>query len=133
MSACTGTKEMKNPIIVEHWHKLLLLSLQPENPSFGFFTELQNTVACQCCQKQSFFVRMIEKSKKKDALAISDESCVSSPDYYCVICFVDKFCNVHTFQNCDGSETHYIIKEKGISGGILYQSSSSIRRVVSSE
>jgi hypothetical protein len=128
-----SSKEMMNPEFVEHCRRLLLSSrLLPEHPSFGFFTELQNTVACQCCQKQSFFVRMVEKPKKKekDALATSDESEISiSHECYCVICYVDRFCNVHTFQNHDSSETHYIFKEKGSSGVILYQSSSVIKRV----
>ena len=55
----SSSKEM-NPEFVEHCRKLLLSSLLPEYPSFGFFTELQNTDACHCCQKQSFFVRMVE-------------------------------------------------------------------------
>ena len=139
-SACVGaekkydssSKEMMNPEFVEHCRKLLLSSLLPEHPSFGFFTELQDTKACQCCQKQSFFVRMVEKPKKKekDAFATSVESEISnSHECYCVICYVDRFCNIHTFQNHDSSETHYIFKEKGSSGTILYQSSSIIKRV----
>jgi len=136
--------EMKNPEFVEHCQKLLLLSLLPDQPSSGLFQELENTVVCCSCHKQSFFVRIIEKMKKreKEFLAISDEvssagsesclSCPSSQECYCVLCYVDKFCNVHTFQNHDGSETHYIFKEKGSSGGILYQSSSVIQRLASS-
>jgi hypothetical protein len=128
----SSSKEMMNPEFVEHCRKLLLSTLLPEHPSFGFFTELQDTVSCQCCQKQSFFVRMVEKLKKKekDVLATtSDESKISiSHECYCVICFVDRFCNIHTFQNHDNSETHYIFKEKG-SSSILYQSSSMIKRV----
>ena len=117
--------EMMNPEFVEHCRRLLLSSrLIPEHPSFGFFTELQTTVACQCCQKQSFFVRMVEKPKKKDKDVLE-----TSHECYCVICYVDRFCNVHTFQNHDASETHYIFKEKGSSGTILYQSSSKIKRV----
>jgi len=115
--------KMHDPEFVKHCQKLLLSSFLPECPSFGFFTELQNTVACQCCEKQSFFVRMIEKNKKKD------EASASAQERYCVICYVDRFCNVHTFQNHDDSETHYIFKEKGSSSGILYQSSSMIKRI----
>ena len=118
--------EMMNPEFVEHCRRLLISSrLIPEHPSFGFFTELQTTVACQCCQKQSFFVRIVEKPKKKekDVLGTSDES-----ECFCSVCYVDRFCNVHTFQNHDNSETHYIFKEKGSSGSILYQSSSVIKR-----
>jgi len=118
--------EMMNPEFVEHCRRLLISSrLIPEHPSFGFFTELQTTVACQCCQKQSFFVRIVEKPKKKekDVLGTSDEN-----ECFCSVCYVDRFCNVHTFQNHDNSETHYIFKEKGSSGSILYQSSSVIKR-----
>ena len=118
--------EMMNPEFVEHCRRLLISSrLIPEHPSFGFFTELQTTVACQCCQKQSFFVRIVEKPKKKekDVLGTSDES-----ECFCSVCYFDRFCNVHTFQNHDNSETHYIFKEKGSSGSILYQSSSVIKR-----
>lgn len=140
MSACAFIEKQsdssfgnKNPEFVEHCRKLLLLSLLPEQPSFGLFQELQNTVACQCCQKPSFFVRLVEKPKKKEkdvTVATSDESEISiSHDYYCAICYVDRFCNVHTFQNHDGSETHYIFKEKGSTGSILYQSSSMIQRL----
>ena len=76
--------EMMNPEFVEHCRRLLLSSrLIPEHPSFGFFTELQTTVACQCCQKQSFFVRIVEKPKKKekDVIGTSDES-----ECFCSIC-----------------------------------------------
>jgi hypothetical protein len=121
-----SSSEMMNPEFVEHCRKLLISSrLIPEHPSFGFFTELQNTVACQSCHKQSFFVRIVDKPKKKekDVIGTSDES-----ECYCAICYVDRFCNVHTFQNHDNSETHYIFKEKGSSGSILYQSSSVIKR-----
>ena len=120
-----SSKEMMNPEFVTHCQKLLLSSFLPEYPSFGFFTELQTTVACQCCQKQSFFVRIVEKPKKKekDVLGTSDES-----ECFCSVCYVDRFCNVHTFQNHDNSETHYIFKEKGSGGGILYQSSPIIER-----
>ena len=142
--------EMKNPEFVQHCQKLLLLSLLPDQPSSGLFQELENTVACCSCNKQSFFVRIIEKMKKreKESLATSDEvlsfgsegeitpescpSCPSSQECYCVLCYVDKFCNVHTFQNHDGTEIHYIFKEKGSSCGILYQSSSRIQRLASS-
>jgi hypothetical protein len=134
----------KNREFVEHCRKLLLLSLLPEQPSFGLFQELQNTVACQCCQKQSFFVRIVERPKKKEkdvTVATSDEfgngheheSCSLSSENYCFICYVEKFCNVHTFQNHDGSEINYIFREKGSNGRILYQSSSMIQRLVCSE
>jgi hypothetical protein len=150
---------VKNSEFVQHCQKLLLLSLLPEQPSFGLFQELQNTVACCSCHKQLYFVRVIEKPKKKekekekekekDTFVSSDEvlsngseseiagvidsSCVPSQECYCVICYVERFCNVHTFQNHDGSDTNYIFKEKGSSGRILYQSSSVIQRLVSSE
>lgn len=140
MSACAFIEKQsdssfgnKNPEFVEHCRKLLLMSLLPEQPSFGLFQELQNTVTCQCCQKPSFFVRMVEKPKKKEkggAVATSHESEISiSHEFYCAICYVDRFCNVHTFQNHDGSETHYIFKEKSSNGSILYQSSSMIQRI----
>ena len=77
------------------------------------------------------FDRIIEKYKKKDTLVTSDKDEIV-PECYCVICYVDRFCNIHIFQNHDGSETHYIFKEKGSSGNILYQSSSIIERIVSS-
>ena len=146
----SSSSGMKNPEFMQHCQKLLLLSLLPDQPSSGLFQELQNTVACCSCHKQSFFVRIIEKTKKKEkeSLATSDEvlsfgsegeiipescnSCPSSKECYCVLCYVDNFCNVHTFQNHDGTETHYIFKEKGSSCGILYQSSSIIRRFSSS-
>jgi hypothetical protein len=126
-------KEVQNPKFVEHCQKLLLLSFLPEHPSFGLFQELENTLPCCSCHKQSFFVRNIEKTKKKEkeSLVSSDEGEMIS-ESYCVLCYVDKFCNVHTFQNHDGSETHYIFKEKGSSGSILYQSSSIIKRFASS-
>jgi hypothetical protein len=150
-----SSSEMKNSEFVQHCQKMLLLSLLPEQPSFGLFQELQNTVACCSCHKQLYFVRMIEKPKKKekkkekDTFVSSDEvlsncseseiggvidvSCVPSQECYCVICYVERFCNVHTFQNHDGSDTNYIFKEKGISGRILYQSSSVIQRLFSLE
>jgi len=118
----SAVSEKYGPDFVKHCQKLLLSSFLPDCPSFGLFSELQNTVPCQCCAKESFFVRMIEKNKKKDQVA-------SAQEFYCVVCYVDRFCNVHTFQNHDDSETHYIFKEKGSSGGILYQSSSLIKRI----
>lgn len=148
MSACAFIEKQsdsssgsKNPEFVEHCRKLMLLSLLPDQPSFGLFQELQNTVACQCCQKQSFFVRIVERPKKKekdvtgassDEVENEHESC-SSSENYCFICYVDRFCNIHTFQNHDGSETHYIFREKGSNGRILYQSSSMIQRLSCSE
>ncbi len=117
----SGSTKMHDPEFVKHCQKLLLSSFLPECPSFGFFMELQNTVPCQCCAKDFYFVRMIEKNKKKDQ--------DSAQECYCVVCYVDRFCNVHTFQNHYDSETHYIFKEKGSSGRILYQSSSTIKRM----
>ena len=156
-SACVGSesekkydsssKEMMNPEFLEHCRRLLLSSLLPEHPSFGYFTELKNTIACQCCQKESYFVRMVEKQKKKekekekekdvpsesDEVEISFESrCTLSQECYCFVCYIDRFCNVNTFQNRDGSETYYIFKEKGSRGRILYQSSSVMQRLVGS-
>ena len=162
----SSSSEMRNPLFLENCRKLLLLSLLPEQPSFGLFQELQNTVACQCCHKESFFVfDSIEKEKKKKETEKAKQSLVTSDkvegevegdvegdvegevegevecevecedesehEYYCVICYVDRFCNVHTFQNHDGSE-HYIFKEKGSCGKILYQSSSTIQRLTCS-
>lgn len=128
--------EKRNPDFLEHCQKLLLLSLLPGQSSFGLFQELQNTVACQCCHKQSFFVfENIEKERKKkekECLSKFDED-ESPSECYCVICYVDRFCNVFTFQNHDGSEIHYIFKEKGSCGSILYQSSSKIQRFSASE
>jgi hypothetical protein len=128
--------EKRNPDFLEHCQKLLLLSLLPGQSSFGLFQELQNTVACQCCHKQSFFafenIEKERKKKEKECLSKSDED-ESPSEYYCVICYVDRFCNVFTFQNHDGSEIHYIFKEKGSSGSILYQSSSKIQRFSASE
>ncbi len=146
----SSSSRMKNPELIQHCQKLLLLSFLPDQPSSGLFKELENTVACYSCHMQSFFVRIIEKTKKKEKElpVLSDEvlsfgsegeiipescnSCPSSQECYCVLCYVDKFCNVHTFQNHDGTETHYIFKEKGSSCGILYQSSTIIRRFSSS-
>ncbi len=146
-SSLSGTK---NPEFLQHCQKLLLQSLLPDQPSSGLFQKLENTVACCSCHKQFFFVRIIEKIKKKEkeSLATSDEvlsvdsegeiiikschSCHSSQEFYCVQCYVNRFCNVHTFQNHDGTEIHYIFKEKGSSGGILYQSSSIIQRLANS-
>jgi hypothetical protein len=125
----SGSTKMHDPEFVKHCQKLLLSSFLPDCPSFRLFSELQNTVACQCCEKQSFFVRMIEKNKKKSDSEKLDETSASAQECYCVICYVDRFCNVHTFQNHDDSETHYIFKEKGSSGSILYQSSSTIKRL----
>lgn len=144
----------ENPEFVEHCKKFLICSVScPSLPSFGFFQELQNTVACTGCQKPSFYLKKMEK-KKEGGSAISDEvfsigsdgdgdhgvhgrhdhheSCSSQNEYFCAICYVHRFCNVHTFQNHDGSETHYIFKAKsgcGASGsGVLYQSSPIIER-----
>lgn len=125
------SSEMRNPQFMEHCRKLLLLSLLPDQPSFGLFQELQNTVACQCCRNESFFVfDNTGKEKKRKETEKSESECEGEcgNEYYCVICFVDRFCNVHTFQNHDGTE-HYIFKEKGSGGKILYQSSPIIQRL----
>jgi len=125
----SSSSEMRNPQFMEHCRKLLLLSLLPEQSSFGLFQELQNIVACKCCHKESFFVfDNIEKERKKEETEKSESECESEHEYYCVICYVDRFCNVYTFQNHDGLE-HYIFKEKGSGGKILYQSSSIIQRL----
>ena len=104
-----------NPEFLEHCKRFLLNGVLS-----GFFTELQNTTPCTGCSFQSFFLRRIEKKKEKD-----EEHC---GDAFCAKCYVERFCNVHTFPNHDGSETHYIFKEKGSNGSILYQSSSVIKR-----
>jgi hypothetical protein len=90
----------------------------------GFFTELQNTTPCTGCSFQSFFLRRIEKKKEKGKKEKDDHQCGEA---FCAKCYVERFCNIHTFQNHDGSETYYIFKEKG-SGSILYQSSPIIER-----
>ena len=107
--------------LLEHCKRFLV-----EGVSSGFFTELQNTMPCTGCSFQSFFLRRIEKKKEKGS---SDED--HCGDAFCAKCYVERFCNVHTFPNHDGSETHYIFKEKGGGGGggsILYQSSPIIER-----
>ena len=148
----------ENPEFVEHCKKFLLCSISlPDLPSFGFFQELQNKVACTGCQKPYFYLKKIEKKKEKGSgsgvIAASDEvfsigsdgdgdgdgdgdhceheRISSQNEYFCAICYVRRFCNVHTFQNHDGSETYYIFKAKSGSGsgsGILYQSSPIIER-----
>jgi hypothetical protein len=110
-----------NPEFLEHCKRFLLVGV-----SNGFFSELQNTTPCTGCSFQSFFLRRIEKKKEKGS---SDED--HCGDAFCAKCYVERFCNVHTFPNHDGSETHYIFKEKGGGGGggsILYQSSPIIER-----
>jgi hypothetical protein len=110
-----------DPKFLEHCKRFLLTGV-----TSGFFTELQNTMPCTGCSFQSFFLRRIEKKKEKGS---SDED--HCGDAFCAKCYVEKFCNVHTFPNHDGSETHYIFKEKGGGGGggsILYQSSPIIER-----
>ena len=110
-----------DPKFLEHCKRFLLTGV-----TNGFFTELQNTMPCTGCSFQSFFLRRIEKKKEKGS---SDED--HCGDAFCAKCYVEKFCNVHTFPNHDGSETHYIFKEKGGGGGggsILYQSSPLIER-----
>ena len=107
-----------DPEFLEHCKRFLLVGV-----SNGFFTELQNTMPCSGCSFQSFFLRRIEKKKEKD-----EDHC---GDAFCAKCYVERFCNVHTFPNHDGSETHYIFKEKGGGSGggsILYQSSPIIER-----
>jgi hypothetical protein len=110
-----------NPEFLEHCKRFLLVGVLN-----GFFSELQNTTPCTGCSFQSFFLRRIEKKKEKGS---SDED--HCGDAFCAKCYVERFCNVHTFPNHDGSETHYIFKEKGGGGGggsILYQSSPIIER-----
>ncbi len=108
-----------NPEFLEHCKRFLLVGV-----SNGFFTELQNTTPCTGCSFQSFFLRRIEKKKEKGKKEKDDHQCGEA---FCAKCYVERFCNVHTFQNHDGSETYYIFKEKG-SGSILYQSSPIIER-----
>lgn len=110
-----------NPEFLEHCKRFLLVGV-----SNGFFTELQNTMPCSGCSFQSFFLRRIEKKKEKGKKEKDDHQCGEA---FCAKCYVERFCIVHTFPNHDGSETHYIFKEKGCgSGGILYQSSPIIER-----
>lgn len=118
-----------NPEFLEHCKRFLLVGV-----SNGFFTELQNTTPCSGCSFQSFFLRKKkEKEKEKvltdevSSLGSSDEDHCGGGQAFCAKCYVERFCNVHTFQNHDGSETYYIFKEKG-SGSILYQSSPIIER-----
>ena len=111
-----------DPEFLEHCKRFLLVGV-----SNGFFTELQNTMPCSGCSFQSFFLRKIEKKKGLEKEKDEDHC----GDAFCAKCYVERFCNVHTFQNHDGSETHYIFKEKGGGGGggsILYQSSPIIER-----
>ena len=110
-----------NPEFLKHCKLFLLGGVRN-----GFFTELQNTMPCTGCSFQSFFLRRIEKKKEKGS---SDED--HCGDAFCAKCYVENCCNVHTFPNHDGSEIHYIFKEKGGGGGggsILYQSSPIIER-----
>ena len=108
-----------DPEFLEHCKRFLLTGV-----TSGFFTELQNTIPCTGCSFQSFFLRRIEKKKEKEK-----EKDDVHVDAFCAKCYVERFCNVHTFPNHDGSETHYIFKEKGSGGGgILYQSSPIIER-----
>jgi len=114
-----------NPEFLEHCKRFLLKGVLS-----GFFTELQNTTPCSGCSFQSFFRRRIEKKKDWKEKESSDED-HGGCEAFCAKCYVDRFCNVHTFQNHDGSETYYIFKEKGGGGGggsILYQSSPIIER-----
>lgn len=127
-----------NPEFLEHCKRFLLVGV-----SNGFFTELQNTMPCSGCSFQSFFLRkkkekVKDKEKEKEKVLTDEVSSIESSDEdhcgveaFCAKCYVERFCNVHTFQNHDGSETYYIFKEKG-SGSILYQSSTIIERTYSS-
>ena len=111
-----------DPKFLEHCKRFLLIGVMN-----GFFTELQNTMPCTGCSFQSFFLRKIEKKKGLEKEKDEDHC----GDAFCAKCYVERFCNVHTFPNHDGSETHYIFKEKGGGGGggsILYQSSPIIER-----
>ena len=113
-------KDECEPEINEHYKRFLLIGV-----SNGFFTELQDTIACTGCTKPSFFVRKIGRKRDENGNPCELE------DSFCSKCYVEKFCNVHTFQNYDGTETHHIFKEKGGGGGggsILYQSSPIIER-----
>ena len=105
------------PELNEHCKRFLLICV-----SNGFFTELQDTIACTGCTKSSFFVRKIGRKRDDNGHPCDLE------DSFCSKCYVERFCNVHTFPNHDGSETHYIFKEKGSGGCILYQSSPIIER-----
>jgi hypothetical protein len=109
-----------NPEFLEHCKRFLLKGVLS-----GFFKELQNTTPCTGCSFQSFFLRRIEKKKDWKEKESSDED--HGGEAFCSKCYVERFCNIHTFQNHDGSETYYIFKEKG-SGSILYQSSPIIER-----
>ena len=114
---CSG-----DPKFLEHCKLFLLVGVPT-----GFFTELQNTMPCTGCSFQSFFLRKIEKKKGMEKEKDEDHD----GEAFCAKCYVERFCNVHTFPNHDGSETHYIFKEKGGGGGggsILYQSSPIIER-----
>ncbi len=111
-----------DPKFLEHCKRFLLIGVMN-----GFFTELQNTMPCTGCSFQSFFLRRIEKKKGLEKEKDEDHC----GDAFCAKCYVERFCNVWTFPNHDGTETHYIFKEKGSGGGsgsILYQSSPIIER-----
>jgi hypothetical protein len=137
----------ENPELAEHCTKFLICSVScPGSVSFGFFQELENTMPCNGCQKQSFYLKKIEKKigSGSEAIVSSDdgdhevsEGDSTQKEYFCAMCYVHKFCNVHTFYSQDFSETYYIFKAKGNgsggSGGILYQSSPIIERTSNSE
>jgi hypothetical protein len=144
----------ENPEFVEHCKKFLINSVScPGSVSFGFFQELENTMPCNGCQKPSFYLKKIEKKIGSGSAVIvsSDDGDPDSDhdrdhevseggstqkEYFCVMCYVRKFCNVHTFYSQDFSETYYIFKAKGNGsggGGILYQSSPIIERTSDSE
>ena len=107
-----------NPQLVEHCKKFLLCSVScPGLPSFGYFQELQNTIACTGCQKTHFYLRKIEKKKTVGSRS-GNASLVSTTS--------DE---VFSIGSDDCSEIHYIFKEKGSGGGILYQSSPIIERI----
>lgn len=123
-----------NPEFLEHCKRFLLVGV-----TNGFFTELQNTTPCSGCSFHSFFLRKKKvKDKDKEKVLTDEVSSIGSSDEehfdgeaFCAKCYIERFCNVHIFQNHDGSETYYIFREKG-SGSILYQSSPIIERTSSS-
>lgn len=55
----------ENPELVMHCKKFLLASVScPGLPSFGFFQELQNTIACTGCKNPIFISEKLRRKKK---------------------------------------------------------------------